>query len=91
MNKNEPIAILEQFVEKGKTISYMIEFMGHRDYWGHMPEAVVLFKIYDKNNPLPPKPKGIIQILLNLGKYNRVCKSYSERLSKCLIANQVHN
>lgn len=91
MNKKEPIAILEQFVEKGKTISYMIEFMGHRDYWGHMPEAIVLFKIYDKKNPLPSKPKGIIQKLLDFGKYKRLYRSYKKSLSNCLIASQSHS
>lgn len=90
MNKREPIAVLEQFVEKGKTISYMIEFMGHRDYSGHMPEAIVLFKIYDKNNPLPAKPKGVIQKFIDFGKYNRLHKSYRNALSKCLIASQRH-
>lgn len=90
--KNRKVAVLEQYVQAdGRRFTYMIEFMGHRDYWGAMPEAIVLFKVYVKDDYLPTQPCKWWQKVLDLGKYNRAYIKYKSWLSKHMISSQLHN
>lgn len=73
----KPIAILDQFVEKGRTITYMTAFFGKGKYNdGRMPNSIAVFKIYLKDC----RPW-----------YQRILKPSRNWASRHLIANQVNH
>ena len=72
----KPIAILDQFVEKGRTITYMTTFGKQND--GRMPNSIAVFKIYLKSE------KRFIEKLLPF-RYRKRLFNWS---NKHLIANQ---
>lgn len=74
------IAILDQFVDKGRTITYMTSF-GTEFNDGRMPNSIAVFRIYLKQ----PK-KTFFQKLLPF-LYDKKIIRWA---SKHLIANQIH-
>lgn len=74
--KREPIAILEQFFDKGRTITYMSSFLGKRE-GPCLPYTYAIFKIYDK------KRMTILQKIFDVGRYKRM-------LGKKMISSQVN-
>lgn len=73
--KPRPIARLEQFVQGGRTITYMFEFMGKREYPGHVGSSYAIFNIYDK------KKRTKLRKFFDFG-------SYRKAVGRTLIANQ---
>lgn len=81
MRNKKPVAILDQFVEKGRTITYMTTFDGHQDD-GRMPNSIAVFKIYLKK----PKPDFIEKLFpFILNRYMKKWAWFN------LIANQVNS
>lgn len=70
----KPVAILDQFVYKGRTITYMTTFIGSYND-GRLPQSHAVFKIYSKLKPT------FLQRL-----FKKDIKWWSEQH----IANQVH-
>lgn len=80
----KPVAILDQFVEKGKTITYMTAFNGfmekHDD--GRMPNSIAVFKIYMK-----PQKNTLVEKLIPFIR-NRRAETWA---FEHLICNQINS
>lgn len=77
MKKGKPIAILDQWNENGKKITYMTAFFGKQWRYddGRMPKSYAVFKIYLKDN------RNWLQKLIRPG---------SNWASTHLISNQIY-
>ena len=72
----KPIAILEQFVDKGRTITYMVSFLGKSD-GPLLPQSYAIFRVYDK------KAMTFWGKIFDFGRYKKM-------LSRKMIASQVN-
>lgn len=75
--KQKPIAIFEQFNDRGRKITYMFEFLGRKEYPTPMPHSIALFKIYDK------KERSLWDKIF-------CSRGYKKTLSRHIIASQVN-
>lgn len=74
----KPIAILEQFVDNGRIITYMHEFLGRSDCPRPIESARAIFYVYDK------KKMNFWQKIFDFGRYKKF-------LSRKMIASQVNS
>jgi hypothetical protein len=76
----KPIAVLDQFKEKGRTITYMTSFeKSHND--GRMPQSIAVFKIY-----LKERKKTFFESIFPFVFKKRMWNWANNHL----IANQIH-
>lgn len=74
--KGVPIAILEQFIDKGITITYMSSFLGKSD-GPCLPYTYAIFKVYGK------KKMTFMQKLFDFGRHKKM-------LTMKMISSQIH-
>ncbi len=79
----KPIAILDQFIEKGRTITYMTAFDGNHNYNdGRMPNSIAVFKVYLKES----KSNFFESVIPRLKMYR-----VNKWASRHLIASQINH